>query len=92
VSHSSLRIGLFCVFVAWVKLAVGKEYLSKLGKTLHLKKSYKETYFYSPYQRKIMFIVSKSEQEINVCSISFRYKLPYVWPPLFNQPALLQKG
>jgi hypothetical protein len=40
----------------------------------------------------IMFIVSTSQQEINVCSTAFRYPFPQIEPTSFNRPALLQKG
>jgi hypothetical protein len=44
--------------------------------------------------RKQLFLVHYivSQQEINVCSTAFRYQLPYIWPPSFNRPAVLQKG
>jgi hypothetical protein len=39
-----------------------------------------------------LFIVSISQQEINVCCTTFRYQLCQVWPPSFNWQAILQKG
>jgi hypothetical protein len=40
----------------------------------------------------VLFSGTTPQQEINVCSTPFRYQLSSVWPPTFNQPALLQKG
>ncbi len=39
----------------------------------------------------VMFIVSISQEEINVSSTAFRYQLPLAWPASFNGPALLEK-
>jgi hypothetical protein len=39
----------------------------------------------------LLFVVSISQQEINVCGIAFRYQLPLVWLSSFYWIALLQK-
>jgi hypothetical protein len=40
----------------------------------------------------ILFIVLKSQREINVCGTATVYPLPHVWLLSFNRPAEFPKG